>query len=147
MKLSEYVKKRNGVPFGHPNSLRNNLKRSLGASNFSTFWNFWNPIFGYYLGTKIFRPLKKILPIELSIVITFVFCGLIHDFVTSLLRGEMALFFSVWFLIMGVVVVLSKLVNYDLSHQKWIIRAFVNLFIIGFCFLATSLLNLMFNFH
>jgi hypothetical protein len=59
MKLSEYIKKRNGVPFGHPNSLRNNLERSLGANNFSTFWNFWNPIFGYYLGTTVSRPLKK----------------------------------------------------------------------------------------
>ncbi len=59
MKLSEYVKKRNGVPIGHPNSLRNNLQRSLGANNFSTFWNFWNPIFGYYYRNKNIPTIKK----------------------------------------------------------------------------------------
>lgn len=59
MKLSEYIKKRNGVPIGHSKSLQDNLQRSLGAKNFSTFWHFWNPIFGYYLGTKIFKLLKK----------------------------------------------------------------------------------------
>ena len=58
MNLSEHVKKRNGVPVGHSNSVRNNLYRSLGAKNFSAFWNFWNPIFGYYLGVKVFKPLK-----------------------------------------------------------------------------------------
>lgn len=57
--LTDYVRKRNGVSIGSPRSLINNLYRSLGAKNFSTFWNDWNPIFGYYLGKFIFKPLKK----------------------------------------------------------------------------------------
>jgi septation ring formation regulator EzrA len=28
---------------GHPNSLRNNLQKSISAKNFHTFWNYWNP--------------------------------------------------------------------------------------------------------
>ena len=40
MNLAQYVKKKNGVPMGHPKSLRNNLYRSLGAKNFATFWTF-----------------------------------------------------------------------------------------------------------
>jgi hypothetical protein len=52
MTLGEYIKKRNGVAIGHPQSLKNNLSRSLGAKNFSSFWHHWNPIFGYYLGKK-----------------------------------------------------------------------------------------------
>lgn len=56
MNLSEYIKKKNGVPIGHPKSLPNNLKRAIGAKNFATFWNNWNPIFGYYLDIKIFKP-------------------------------------------------------------------------------------------
>lgn len=100
MTLSDYVKKINGVPFGHSNSLRNNLYRSLGAKNFSTFWNYWNPIFGYYLGKKIFKPLKRIFPIGLALIFTFIFCGLLHDFVTTILRKKISLFFTFWFLIM-----------------------------------------------
>jgi len=147
MNLSEYVKKKNGVPIGHSNSLRNNLQRSLGAKNFSSFWNFWNPIFGYYLGTKIFKPLKKVFPIGLSVIFTFIFCGLVHDLVTTILRGKISLFFTVWFLVIGFVVAISKQINYDLSHIKWIFRTLVNLSIIGICLLVTIYLNTIFNFY
>lgn len=147
MKLSEYVKRRNGVPIGHASSLQNNLKRSLGAKNFSTFWNFWNPIFGYYLGTKIFKPLKSIFPSAWALILTFIFCGLIHDLVTTLVRGELSLFFSVWFLLMSTMVIVSKYIDYDLSYKKWIIRAFVNISIISICLLLTNYFNTIFNFY
>lgn len=147
MNLSEYVKKKNGVPIGHSKSLRNNLQRSLGAKNFSAFWNFWNPIFGYYLGTRIFKPLKKLFPVGIAVILTFIFCGLIHDLVTTLIRGKLSLFFAVWFLIMGTVVAISKQVNYDLSHKSWILRALVNLLIITVCLFLTTCLNSVFNFY
>ncbi|WP_291115875.1 MBOAT family O-acyltransferase [Flavobacterium sp. UBA6135] len=147
MNLSDYVKKRNGVPIGHSNSLRNNFYRSLGAKNFSTFWNFWNPIFGYYLGSKIFKPLKKVLPIGFAVVLTFIFCGFIHDLVTTLLRGKLSLFFTIWFFLLGTAVVLSKYSNYDFSNKNWIFRAFTNLSIIGICLLLTLYLNTIFKFY
>lgn len=147
MNLSEYVKKRNGVPIGHSRSLRNNLGRSLGAKNLPAFWNFWNPIFGYYLGTKIFKPLKRIFPIALALILTFVFCGVIHDLVTTSFRGKLSLFFSVWFFLMGIVVVIAKYINYDLSKKQWTYRAIANVLIIVFCVLLTILLNKIFKFY
>jgi hypothetical protein len=123
------------------------LQRSLGAKNFSAFWNFWNPIFGYYLGEKIFKPLKKVLPVSFALVFTFVFCGLVHDLITTLIRGKLSLFFSVWFLIMGTVVTITKFLNYDLSNQKWIFRAFINLTIIGLCLFLTFFLNKILKFY
>ena len=147
MNLSQYVKKRNGVPFGHPASLRNNLERSLGAKNFDSFWNYWNPIFGYYLGLRIFKPLKNLLPMAISLVFTFIFCGLIHDAVTSVVRGKISFFFSVWFLLMSVFVLISKRMNYNFSQQKWIVRAAANLSIIVLCFFLTQLLNSKFGFY
>ncbi|MGJ1303532.1 acyltransferase [Vaginella massiliensis] len=147
MKLSEYVKKRNGVPIGHSKSLQYNLQRSLGAKNFSAFWNFWNPIFGYYLGTKVFKPLKRIFPIAISLILTFIFCGMVHDLVTTLLRGKLSLLFSVWFFFMGIAVVVTKYINYDLSRKKWLYRATMNIVIIGFCLLLTILLNAILKFY
>jgi len=147
MTLAEYVKKRNGVPMGDSNSLKNNLYKSLGAKNFSTFWNYWNPIFGYYLGKKVFKPLKKIIPISLSLILTFIFCGLIHDFVITITRGKISFFFSVWFLLMGIFVFLSKYFRYDLSQKAWIFRTTVNLSIITFCLLSTIYLNTILKFH
>ncbi len=147
MNLFDYVNKKNGVPLGHSSSLRNNLHRSLGSKNFATFWNFWNPIFGYYLGKKIFKPLKKVIPTAYAVILTFTFCGLIHDLVTTLLRGKLSLFFSVWFLIMGSVVIISKEINYDVSHKKWIFRVIVNISIITVCLILTIYLNTLFNFY
>ena len=147
MNLSEYINRKNGVPLGHPDSLRNNLQKSLGAKNFSAFWNFWNPIFGYYLGTKIFRPLKRIFPSAFSLILTFVFCGFVHDIVTTLIRQKISLFFSVWFLLMAIFVIVSKKINYDFSNQTWFLRAFVNLSLIGTCFFLTKYLNTLLNFY
>ena len=147
MTLQEYIKKRNGVPIGDSDSLKNNLYRSLGAKNFSTFWNYWNPIFGYFLGKKIFKPLKKILPVSLSLVLTFIFCGLLHDFVITIIRGKVSFFFSVWFLLMAICVLLSRYFHYNLSQKQWIFRTITNLLIITFCLLSTIYLNTMINFH
>src|SRR5690554_6082892 len=105
MNLSQYIKRRNGNPLGNSDSLRNNLLKSIGAKNFSVFWNYWNPIFGYYLGTKIFKPLKRIFSSAFSLLLTFVFCGFIHDLVTTLVRQKISFFFSVWFLLMAIFVV------------------------------------------
>jgi hypothetical protein len=147
MNLSEYVKKRNGVPIGNSRSLSNNLGRSLGAINFPVFWNFWNPIFGYYLGTKIFKPLKRIFPIAFALILTFVFCGVIHDLVTTLFRGKVSLFFSVWFFLMGIAVLIAPYINYDLSKKQWTYRAIANVLIIVFCVLLTILFNNIFKFY
>ncbi|MFT6796870.1 MAG: hypothetical protein ACJART_002016 [Maribacter sp.] len=137
MTLREYIKKRNGLSIGDSKSLRNNLYRSLGAKNFSTFWNYWNPIFGYYLGKFIFKPLKKIFPQAIALVFTFIFCGLLHDVVTIIFRGNSSFFFSFWFLLMGIAVLITKSLDHNFSKQIWILRALANLSIIGLCFWLT----------
>lgn len=137
MTLTEYIKIRNGVSIGSPRSLRNNLYRSLGSKNFSTFWNYWNPIFGYYLGKFIFKPLKKIFPVAISLLFTFIICGLIHDTVTTLVRGKISFFFSIWFLLMGLAVLLTRTLEHNFSKQVWIARTSINLIIISACLILT----------
>ncbi|WP_189606134.1 acyltransferase [Salinimicrobium marinum] len=135
--LNQYIKKRNGVSMGSPGSLRNNLNRSLGAKNFSTFWNYWNPIFGYYLGKFIFKPLKITFPVSVSLVLTFIFCGLIHDAVTTLVRGNISFFFTTWFLLMSLAVLFTRILKHDFSPRSWMVRALINLGIIGTCLILT----------
>src|SRR5690606_1506022 len=109
--------------------------------------NFWNPIFGYYLGTKVFKPLKTAFPIAFALILTFVFCGLVHDLVTTLFRGKLSLFFSVWFFLMGVSVAITKYIDYDFSKKQWIVRAVTNILIVSFCMLVTILLNKVLKFY
>jgi D-alanyl-lipoteichoic acid acyltransferase DltB (MBOAT superfamily) len=140
MTLAEYVKKRNGVPMGSSHSLRNNLYRSLGAKNFSTFWTYWNPIFGYYLGRKVFKPSRVYFSKSVSLLITFGFCGLLHDLVTWLVRGGTSWFFTLWFLLMGAAVLITRLLNHNFKENKWRVRALFNLAIILGCFILTTYL-------
>ena len=133
MNLSDYVKKRNGVPLGASNSLRNMMIRSLGAGKFSEFWQYWNPIWSYYLGKYIFKPLKIIFPPALSLILTFAFCGFLHDLAIMLLRWNFELLLTPWFLLMGLCVVLGDFAEIDYSKFTWIIRASINILIISSC--------------
>ncbi len=135
MNLSDYVKKRNGVPLGNSNSLRNMLIRSLGAGKFSIFWQYWNPIWGYYLGKYIFKPLKFIFPPALSLIITFVVCGFIHDLAIMLLKWEFTLLLTPWFLCMGLCVIIGDYAKIDYSKFSWIARAAINILVISSCLL------------
>lgn len=122
---------------GHSKSLSNNLYRSLGAKNFATFWTYWNPIFGYYLGTFIFKPLKKVFPVWLSLIGTFLFCGALHDAVTTLVKGEISWFFTVWFFLMSLGVLLSKGLQHNFSKQPWLVRTLINGCFLGLTLWAT----------
>ena len=124
--LSEYVRRRNGVPLGAAGSLRNMLLRSFGARSFAGFWQYWNPIFGYHLGIYVFAPLKHVLPRSVALIITFVVTGLIHDIVTMLVRQDVAFLFTPWFLFLGIGVVLSKVWRMDIGAYPWIVRAVTN---------------------
>lgn len=123
------------MPFGHSDSLSNMLSRSLGAGKFSIFWQYWNPIWGFYLGKYIFKPLKLFLPQALSLIITFVVCGFIHDLAIMLLKWKFTLLLTPWFLFMGLCVILFDYAKIEYSKSPWIVRAIINIAIILGCLL------------
>jgi len=131
--LAKYVRRRNGVPLGAAGGLRAMFDRSLGASSFAGFWRYWNPIFGFVLGRFVFVPLKRILPSSLSLVLTFVVCGALHDLVTSAVRGSPAFLFTPWFLFLGVGVLLGSALRMDTSSRSWPVRAGVNMAYLALC--------------
>jgi hypothetical protein len=137
--LSEYVRRRNGVPLGASGSLRNMLHRSFGARSFAGFWQYWNPVFGYYLGKNVFVPLKKVSPPYVALVLTFVVTGIIHDLVTMAVRRDVAFLFTPWFLFLGIGVVLSKMTRMDIGTRSWRSRALIHSTYLGVCLALTFL--------
>ena len=105
--LGKYVKKRNGVPLGAPGSLQAMLKRSFGAESFYVFWQYWNPIWGYYLSRNVMKPLNRVLPIWLSILLTFTVSGALHDIAVTVIKWQATFFFAPWFTLMGIILFLS----------------------------------------
>jgi hypothetical protein len=125
--LAKYVRRRNGMPLGAPGGLRAMFDRSPGASSFAGFWRCWNPIFGYVLGRNVFAPLRRVLPSSLSLVLTFVVCGVLHDLVTPAVRGSPAFLFTPWFQFLGIGVLLGSAPRMDASSRSWPVRAGVNI--------------------
>jgi D-alanyl-lipoteichoic acid acyltransferase DltB (MBOAT superfamily) len=127
---------------GAPGSLQNMLRRSLTATSFDRFWQYWNPIFSYYLGRQIFVPLKGYLPDSIALILTFVFCGALHDAVTATVRWDAAFMFTPWFLLMGGLVVLSKKFDwrYGCVHAGG--RAVINIALICICFYLATFVSI-----
>ena len=129
--LAHYVRRRNGVPLGSSGSLRNMFYRSMGAGTFAGFWRYWNPLWGYYLGRYIYVPLKRWLPSTISLVITFLVSGALHDAVASAVTGRMVFILTPWFFLMGAGVAVSQTMRIDYSRFAWPTRAFINISYIG----------------
>ena len=129
--LREYVNRRNGVPLGANGSLINMLYRSLGASQFSGFWHYWNPIWSYYLGKLIFKPLRHKFSNNASILLTFIISGLLHDFVVSAIYFKVFVLITPWFLLMGFFSIISNTLGIRIKSPVWIYRALLNISYIG----------------
>ncbi|WP_193164527.1 MBOAT family O-acyltransferase [Microbulbifer hainanensis] len=139
--LSQYVRKRNGVALGANHSMRNMLSRSLGAGSFPVFWHYWNPIWGYYLSRNVMKPLGLFLPSWLAVVFTFLVSGALHDLAVSLVKWKVIIFFTPWFALMGITVVLSKHFAISYRSYPWFVRTAINILFIGSALLATCLVE------
>jgi len=126
LSLAQYVKKRNGVPLGASDSMKNMLSRSFGASSFPVFWRYWNPIWGYYLSRNVMRPIANFFPISLATFITFLVSGALHDIAVSIIKWKAILFFTPWFGLMGLMVIGSKGAGISYGHVSWPVRALIN---------------------
>ena len=132
--LAQYIERRNGVPVGATGSLRNMLHRSLGAGSFSSFWGYWNPVFGYYLGRYVDSPLRRILPRSVALILTFVVCGALHDLAAMAVRGSVAFFCTTLFFFLGAGVLVGRWAGVDFSSLPWVARAAINCTYIVACF-------------
>lgn len=136
--LGDYVKKRNGVALGHRQSLPRMLKRSFGAGSFRMFWQHWNPIWSYYLSRYVMRPMDRLLPTSLACILTFFVSGVIHDSAIAIVKQEPYFFFSPWFTVMGVYVLLETKLKLSYRKAAWLIKATLNLTTIIICFFVAN---------
>jgi D-alanyl-lipoteichoic acid acyltransferase DltB (MBOAT superfamily) len=125
------VERRNGVPLGSPGSLLEMLRRSLGSHTFDGFWRHWNPIWGYYLGRYVNAPLRRVMPPDLSVILTFIVSGLIHDLAISLVAGSPIVLFVPWFALVGPMVVIGRRFGLRYGFRVWSVRAVINMGLVG----------------
>lgn len=143
--LSEYVKKRNGVPLGASHSMRNMLWRSLGADAFHLFWRYWNPIWGYYLSRNVLKPVSAVVPVWLAVIVTFAVSGALHDLAVTVVKWRITLFFTPWFIFMSFCVLASQQFALSYRAYPWLARACINTAIIAGCMWLATLMESLFT--
>jgi hypothetical protein len=67
------------------------------------------------------------LPFWLATILTFVVSGGLHDIAVILVKWRITFFFTPWFFIMGLLVVVTKQLNISYRTYSWLIRAVFNL--------------------
>ncbi len=118
--------------------------KPFAAGSFAEFWRLWNPVYGYFLYWFSYRPLARVLPRALAMLITFVVCGfLLHDlpawFVTWRILPPGA---TIAFFMFGAGASLSERLHMDLSRWPVWARATINLGYLAACILAMLLITL-----
>lgn len=98
------------------------FKKAFQAKTYREFWWYWNPTYGFFLGKYIYKPLRKYLPKSISVVFTFLVCGLIlHDLpivlILLFLTGILLPFpITIFFTILGLINITS--IKYKLTFNK-----------------------------
>lgn len=112
--LAAYVRHRLGDEQRMMPLLRENFVRSFTAETFAGFWRAWNPVYGYVLRRWVYRPLARLFPRGVSVVLTFAFSGFaFHDVlawpVAVLRSGRVRLpMTATWFVLVALVVLVSE---------------------------------------
>ena len=69
-----------------------------------------------------------------ALLLTFAFCGFLHDLVIMLLRRDFALLFTPWFSVMALFIIISEVLNIRYFSYSLAMRTIINLTSIGICF-------------
>ncbi|MBT8314774.1 MAG: hypothetical protein KJP26_09985, partial [Maribacter sp.] len=78
MTVEAYIQYRTGTT-KVPLIIRNMFLKPFVANSLRSFWNYWNPGYGFFLLFYCYAPLRNIFLNWISLIITFLVCGLLHD--------------------------------------------------------------------
>ena len=109
------------------------FRRSFGAGTPAEFWRYWNPVYGYYLYYRCYRPLRRWLARGPALLLTFAASGfLLHDlpfgwWVRVLKARSLLLpFVSLWFVLIGAAVLLTEALNVSYAGRPLAVRLAAN---------------------
>lgn len=127
--LTEYITRRLGQ--STKEQALNFLAKPFGAASFTEFWQYWNPVWGYFLRYYCYRPLRKHLPRAIAVFLTFFVCGLVHDLPIALLAyvtiGKPPLFtLTAFFSLIGCLMIFTEKTKLQFTGVpigfRWIIH-------------------------
>ncbi len=112
----------------------NFLAKPFGAPTFTEFWQYWNPVWSYYLRFYCYRPLRKFFSRAPAALATFLVCGLAHDLPIGALAyfstGRPPLFtLTVFFALIGALMLFTEKIRFQFAFVpvgfRWVIHVAV----------------------
>jgi hypothetical protein len=130
--LSAYIGRRLGG--GSPGQqLGAMFTRSFGSGSPAEFWRYWNPVYGYVLNYRCYRPLRRWLTRSPALLLTFAASGfLLHDlpfgwWLRLLKTGALPLpFVSLWFVLIGIGILLAEALRVNYADRPLGVRIALN---------------------
>lgn len=140
----DFTMKRMGNPTGPWDALGRMFSLSFRAKSFADFWRYRNPVYHYFLSYWIYRPIRRVLPRSVAVLLSFTFCGFFFHDLFLLPFTHMPLI-TVWFLFLGAGVVAGEIFQMDLSFRPPLFRIVINaVYIVGLFELARRVTLVLF---
>jgi hypothetical protein len=114
-----------GYPTGPWDALIKMFSFSFGARSFADFWRYWNPVYHYFLSYWVYRPIRRVLPRSVAVLLSFAFCGFFFHDLFLLPFTRMPLI-TIWFTLLGAGVIAGEILKMDLSELPLFFRVLVN---------------------
>lgn len=120
--------------------------KSFQAKSFKEFWNYWNPVFGYFTLFYIYKPLTRKVPRPVRVLATFTISGFfLHDLLlwwpfcwllTYKTRFPLG---TVWFIFLAIIMLIVERFGFSTKKYTASIRVISNLSYLTFSFVLTLL--------
>jgi hypothetical protein len=126
--------------------------KAFKAKSAKEFWNYWNPLFGYYLLFYLYKPLTNKIPRPFRVIVTFTISGFfLHDLlfwwpfcwlITYKTRFPLG---TVWFFFMAIFMLISEKIGFNTEKHSTGIRVLSNLSYLSITLALTLLVAISFN--
>ncbi|MFK8010872.1 MAG: MBOAT family O-acyltransferase [Marinicellaceae bacterium] len=133
MKLKKYLTYKFGNYTGSLDGILYMLKQSFMAATFRGFWQNWNPLWSFYLIFYVYKPINKLLSKNLSILLTFLISGFLHDCVAMLLMHQYSYKMTLFFFLLAIFVLIEKVLNFNIAKVPKLLRPIYHLTLIALC--------------
>ena len=118
--------------------LRSMFVKSFQAKSAKEFWNYWNPVFGYYMLFYFYKPLTKKVPRVIRVIATFTFSGFfLHDlllwwpFCWVIAYKTHFPVGTVWFLFLAIIMLILEKVGFNTENYSSKVRVLTNFIYLG----------------
>jgi len=120
--------------------------KAFQAKSAKEFWNYWNPIFGYYMLFYFYKPLTNKVPRAIRVIATFTFSGFfLHDillwwpFCWMIAYKTCFPLGTIWFFFLSIIMLILEKIGFNTKKYSQKVRVLANFIYLGIAMALTLL--------